>query len=220
MDAAYRATLAGLTIGEARLTGSIADGAYTMRIKGETSLIGFSNRFDASAEGKSRNTAVSPHSYKLAISGRQLRTVAINFAADRAAEIVIDPKPAAADLRDRLPIELQHHVGVLDPLSALTSRILSASQTASPCDGITRVFSGQMRFDVSLTESAPALDEITCRITYLPIAGHKRPARAASAPPAVLVAFPKSTSDGGLRLPNRIELALALGTIVIKRVRQ
>jgi hypothetical protein len=191
-----------------------------MRIKGETSLIGFSNRFDASAEGKSRHTTVSPQSYTLAIRGRQLRTVAINFAADRAAEIVIDPTPAAADLRDRLPIELKHQVGVLDPLSALTSRILSASQTtASPCEGITRVFSGQMRFDVSLAESAPALDEITCRITYLPIAGHKRVNRPTSAPPTVLVAFPKSASDGGLRLPNRIELPLPLGTVVIRRVR-
>jgi hypothetical protein len=219
-DAAYRATLVGLTVGEARLTGSVTDGAYTMRLNGETRMVGFSNRFDAVAAGKSRNTTVLPQSYKLAMHGRQARTVAINFAADRAAQIVIDPLPAAADLQGRLPVELQHQIGVLDPLSALMSRILAASQTTSPCEGITRVFSGQMRFDVSLAASDLAPDEIICRVSYQPIAGHKPADNSKRTPPIIVVAFPKTAGDGELRLPDRIEFPLPLGTVVIKRVRQ
>ena len=195
-DAAYRVTLVGFTVGEARLTGSVTDGTYTMRLDGETRMVGFSNRFDAVAAGKSRNTTVLPQSYKLAMRGRQARTVAINFNADRAAQIVIDPPPAAADLQGRLPIELQHQVGVLDPLSAVMSRILSASQTTSPCEGITRVFSGQMRFDVSLAASDVGLDEIICRVTYQPIAGHKPADSSTRTPPTIVVAFPKAASDG------------------------
>jgi uncharacterized protein DUF3108 len=219
-DAAYRATLVGLTVGEARLTGSVADGAYTMRLNGETRMVGFSSRFDAVAAGKSRNTTLLPQSYKLEMRGRQARTVAINFTADRAAQIVIDPPPAAADLQGRLPIELQHQVGVLDPLSALMSRILSASQTTSPCEGVTRVFSGQMRFDVSLATSDLGLDETVCRVTYRPIAGHKPAENSTRTPPTIVVAFPKTASDGELRLPDRIEFPLPVGTVVIKRVRQ
>jgi hypothetical protein len=218
-DAAYRATLVGLTVGEARLTGAVADGTYTMRLNGKSSMVGFSNQFDAVAAGKSRNTTLSPQSYKLAMRGRQVRTVAINFAADRAAQIVIDPLPAPADLQGRLPIELQHQIGVLDPLSAMMSRILSASQTTTPCEGVTRVFSGQMRFDVSLAASDPAGDEIICRVTFQPIAGHKPADRSRRTPSNIVVAFPKTARDGELRLPDRIEFPLPLGTVVIKRVR-
>lgn len=209
-DAAYRATLVGITVGEARLTGSVTDGIYTLRLKGETSMIGFSNRFDIAAAGKSRNTTLLPESYKLAMRGRRARTIAINFTAGRAAQIVIDPLPVAADLQGRLPI------GVLDPLSALLSRILSASQTTGPCEGVTHVFSGQLRFDVSLAASDLTSDEIICRATYRPIAGHKPSSK--RTPPTIAVAFPKTASYGELRLPNRIEFPLPLGTIVIKRV--
>jgi hypothetical protein len=109
---------------------------------------------------------------------------------------------------------------VLDPLSAVMSRILSASQTTSPCEGVTRVFSGQMRFDVSLAASDLALDDIICRVTYQPIAGHKPADSSKRTPPNIVVAFPKTASDGELRLPSRIEFPLPLGTVVIKRLRQ
>lgn len=215
-DAAYRATLVGIIVGEAQLTGSVTDGIYTIRLKGETSMIGFSNRFDIAAAGKSRNTTLLPESYKLAMRGRRARTIAINFTAGRAAQIVIDPLPVASDLQGRLPIEVQHQVGVLDPLSALLSRILSASQTTGPCEGVTHVFSGQLRFDVSLAASDLTSDEIICRATYRPIAGHKPSSK--RTPPTIAVAFPKTASYGELSLPNRIEFPLPLGTIVIKRV--
>jgi hypothetical protein len=77
-----------------------------------------------------------------------------------------------------------------------------------------------MRFDVSLAASDLAADEIVCRVIYQPIAGHKPADSSRRTPPAIVVAFPKTASDGELRLPDRIEFPFRLGTVVIKRVRQ
>ena len=53
-----------------------------------------------------------------------------------------------------------------------------------------------------------------------PAVGHKPADNSKRTPPIIVVAFPKTASDGELRLPDRIEFPLPLGTVVIKRVRQ
>jgi hypothetical protein len=217
-EAVYRATLAGMPIGKARLTGSVGAGAYTLRLKGETSIPGFSNRFDASSSGTSRGAPLMPLNYRLSTEGRSARTIAVNFTGDRAKRISIDPQPDPADQQGQLPIELPHLVDVLDPLSAIMSQILLASQSDNPCDGIMRVFSGNTRFDLTLVSSDPVLDEIVCRATYRPIAGHKPSATSTGKPPMIVIAYPKLVSDGALRLPIRLEFPLPLGTVVIRRI--
>ncbi len=142
----------------------------------------------------------------------------MNFTGDRAARISIDPQPDAADQQGRLPIELPHLVDVLDPLSAMMSQILRASQSDNPCAGITRVFAGNTRFDLTLVSSDPVLDEIVCRAIYRPIAGHKPSATSTRKSPMIVIAYPKAVSDGGLRLPIRLEFPLPLGTVVIRRI--
>jgi hypothetical protein len=217
-EAVYRATLAGIPIGKARLTGSVGAGAYTLRLKGEASIPAFSNRFDASSNGTSRGTQLMPLNYRLSTEGRSARTIAVNFMGDRAKRISIDPQPDPADQQGQLPIELPHLVDVLDPLSAIMSQILRASQSDNPCDGIMRVFSGNTRFDLTPVSSDPVLDEIVCRATYRPIAGHKPSATSTGRSPLIVIAYPKLVSDGALRLPIRLEFPLSLGTIVIRRV--
>jgi hypothetical protein len=217
-DAIYRATLAGIPIGKARLTGGVGPSTYTMRLNGEVSIPGFSNRFDASSNGTSRDARLMPLDYRLSTEGRSARTIAVSFAGNRAAHISIDPQPDAADQQERLPIELPHLVGVLDPLSAMMSQILRASQSDNPCDGIMRVFSGNTRFDLTPVSSDPVLEEIVCRATYRPIAGHKPSATSTGRSPLIVIAYPKLVSDGALRLPIRLEFPLSLGTIVIRRV--
>jgi len=217
-DAVYRATLAGIPIGKARLTGDVGAGAYTMRLKGEASIPGFSNRFDASSSGTSRDARLMPSNYRLLTEGQSARIIAVNFMGDRAVRISIDPQPDTADQQGRLPIDLPHLVDVLDPLSAMMSQILRVTQSDSPCDGITRVFSGNTRFDLTLVSSDSLLDEIVCRATYRPIAGHKPSATSTGKSPMIVIAYPKAVSDGRLRLPIRLEFPLPLGTVVIRRI--
>lgn len=51
-DAAYPTTLAGLTIGEARVAGTVGDAAYRVRLDGAMTLFGMTNRFDAKTREK------------------------------------------------------------------------------------------------------------------------------------------------------------------------
>ncbi|MET0724051.1 MAG: DUF3108 domain-containing protein [Tardiphaga sp.] len=214
-DAVYRATLAGVPVGTARLTGDVGAGAYTIRLKGEASLLGFSNRFEAASNGASSDARLSPANYVLKTEGRSPRTVAVNFAGDRAASVSIEPQPSAAEQEGRLPIELPHLRQVLDPMSAMMTEILRASRSGNPCDGIAHVFTGSMRFDMTLVSSDRVNDEIICRAIYRPIAGHI-PSRS-SAPTAVLIAYPAAARVGELRLPVRFEIPAPIGTVTIRR---
>jgi hypothetical protein len=216
IDAVYQATLAGISIGKARLTGGVGAGAYTIRLKGEASLLGFSSRFEASSNGAERGTRILPASYLLKTEGSVARTIEVNFAGDRAASVSIEPRPSAADQEGRLPIELPHLKEVLDPMSAMMTEILRASQSENPCDGIAHVFTGNMRFDLTLVSGDPVIGEIVCRAIYRPIAGHKPSRR--SKPIAIVIAYPQAGKVGEPRLPVRVEFPLPVGTVLIRRI--
>jgi hypothetical protein len=215
IDAVYRATLAGIPIGKARLTGGMGEGAYTIRLKGEASLLGFSSRFEASSNGASRGSHIVPASYLFKTEGSTTRTIEVNFAGDRAASVSIEPQFSAADREGRLPIEGAHLKEVLDPMSAVMTEILRASQSDNPCEGIAHVFTGNMRFDLTLTSGDPTPGEIVCRAVYRPIAGHKP--SPGNKPPAILIAYPKVAKAGEPRLPVRFEVPLPVGTVMIRR---
>jgi Protein of unknown function (DUF3108) len=216
IDAVYRATLAGMPIGKAHLTGGVGADAYIIRLKGEASLLGFSSRFEASSNGASRGNRIFPASYLLKTEGSAARTIAVNFAGDRAASVSIEPQLTAADREGRLPTELAHLKEVLDPMSAVMTEILRASQSDNPCDGTAHVFTGNMRFDLTLMPGDPVTGEIVCRVIYRPIAGHK-PARRSS-PATMVVAYPKAGKVGEPKLPVRFEIPLPVGTVMIRRI--
>ncbi|MDB5516315.1 MAG: hypothetical protein JWQ17_3073 [Tardiphaga sp.] len=215
-DAVYRATLAGVPVGKGRLTGDVGTGAYTIRLKGEASLLGFSSRFEAASNGASSGTRRVPANYLLKTEGRVARKIEVNFAGDGAANVSIEPQPSAADREGRLPIEPAHLKEALDPMSAMMTEILRASQSDNPCDGIAHVFTGSMRFDLTLTSGEPAIGEIVCRAVYHPIAGHKP--SGSSKPIVALIAYPRVGKAGEPRLPVRLEVPLPVGTITIRRI--
>jgi hypothetical protein len=215
-DAVYRATLAGIPIGKARLTGDMAAGAYSIRLNGDASLLGYSSRFDASSNGASRGNRIVPTSFLLKTEGSTARTVEVNFAGDRATSVSIEPPLSAADQAGRLPIELPHLKEVLDPMSAMVTEIMRASQSDNRCDGIAHVFTGSMRFDLALMSGDPVSGEIVCRAIYRPIAGHK-PSNS-SKPTAIVIAYPKAGKAGEPKLPVRVEISLPVGTVMIRRI--
>jgi hypothetical protein len=101
-------------------------------------------------------------------------------------------------------------------MSAMMTEILRASQSDNPCDGIARVFTGSMRFDLTLTSGEPVIGEIVCRAVYHPIAGHKP--SGSSKPIVALIAYPRVGKAGEPRLPVRLEVPLPVGTITIRRI--
>jgi hypothetical protein len=157
-----------------------------------------------------------PANYLLKTEGSVTRKTEVSFAGDGAASVSIEPQPSAAEREGRLPIELAHLKEVLDPMSAMMTEILHASQSDNPCDGSAHVFTGSMRFDLTLTSGEPASGEIVCRAVYHPIAGHK-PSRGTK-PIAALVAYPRVGKAGEPRLPVRLEFPLPVGTVTIRRI--
>lgn len=215
----YRATIAGLPIGEGLLSAQIGEGRYSARVDGSISIPGISNGFDAKASGSLCETRLLPASFQAKTSGRENRTIAVTFAGDRAVRTIVTPEFSEAERQERIPLEPEHRIDVLDPLSAMLTQFLRASRGGNPCEGISRVFSGQSRFDVELGGGGSGSGEIICRATWRPIAGHKKPS-SGSADPAlvILVAFPTAAGGQGPRLRVRIEWPSAFGTIVIRRV--
>jgi hypothetical protein len=157
-----------------------------------------------------------PTSYLLRTEGTAARKIEVNFVNDRAATVSIEPQLSAADQDGRLPIELPHLKDVLDPMSAVMTEILRASQSDTPCEGIAHVFTGNMRFDLTLTSGDPVTGEIVCRAVYRPIAGHKPSSN--SKPFAIVIGYPKAAKVGEPRLPVRLEIPLPVGTLMIRRL--
>lgn len=144
-SATSRATIAGLPVGEGRLSGQIGEDSYAARVDGSISIPGISNGFDAKASGSLRETRLLPASFQVSTSGRENRTIAVTFAGDRAVRTIVTPEFTEAERQERLPLEPEHRAGVLDPLSAMLTQFLRASRGGNPCEGVSRVFSGQFR---------------------------------------------------------------------------
>ncbi|MBO4226827.1 DUF3108 domain-containing protein [Bradyrhizobium neotropicale] len=215
-NARYQIRLTGISIGSAQLSGDMMAGAYTVTLKGDVSLLGFSARFEASSDGLSRDAAVVPARYRLRTEGTIDRTVTVNFSPDRTAAVIIDPALSESEKRGLVPLDALHRKNVIDPMSALISQLLRMSPSDAPCAGVTQVFTGSSRFDVNIIAGSTKADEIECRAVHQPIAGHKPSGN--DRPTIAVIAFPKTERVGGLRLPTRIEVPLSLGTITVRRV--
>lgn len=214
-EAAYTARLAGVPIGEARLTGSLAPGPYRVTLRGTYGVLGFTGRFDASAEGRLSRSAI-PERFSAQNRGLRARAVEVTFARGDAVATRFDPP--LEETTPRVPVRDSHRQGVVDPLSALLTGLLRTAGEGSPCEGGARVFTGGARFDVALGPGGPQRSgdgETVCAVRYTPLAGHRT-----DAPPGVSdirVAF-AAAEAGGIRLPSRIEMQTRFGTAVVERV--
>lgn len=185
VDARYTVSLAGLSIGGARLAGTVEPGRYTLSASASLSgLVGAitGGKGAAQANGAINRTKVLSNGFALrASNGEITRTVQIGAAAGNVSSVAVDPpfdeKP------DRVPINDTHKRGIIDPLSALVMPQL-AKDGLDPknCDRTLPIFDGAQRFDVKLsyvgTENVAAEEGyrgpvLVCRARYQPLAGHR-----------------------------------------------
>ncbi|MFC5555369.1 DUF3108 domain-containing protein [Methylobacterium iners] len=220
IDASYGARLAGVSVGQGRISGAVTASSYRVSISGRYSLLGFGGTFEAGANGAvAGGSRVVPESYRTTGSGRRTRTTMVTFQGGNAVDARIEPALDAEEKEGRVPLDDSHRRDVVDPLSGLVAQVLRASLGDDPCAGLARVFSGITRFDVSLAPAVSKPDgERTCQATYRPIAGHRADGSVAAAGRAITVAYPVARRAGEARLPSRIEVPLAVGTLVIERV--
>ena len=215
IDASYHYTIAGISIGRANVSGKLEIDKYNIEIVGEISLLGISRNFQGSSHGLMRNRRLIPSRYSSKIGGRNGRSVTVDFAEDRTASVTIEPRPPAEDYEGIIPIELAHMKEVIDPLSDLLNRSVRVTDASGLCAGTSRIFAGNIRFDLSFEAKVTTPTEITCRATLLPVSGHKSTSE--RKPTDIIISYPRNVRPGELNLPRRIEAPLPLGTLIISR---
>ena len=212
----YKATVAGIPVGEGRLTGEVGRTSYDVTLAGTSGIAAWTTRFSTHATGTIAAGRVVPARYVSTSQGRTSRTTSIAFAGGEA-RATIEPPPDAEMNAGRVPLTDAHRRGVVDPLSGLVAQALAGALEPDPCRGLTRGFSGWARFDVALRPGSAAADGTqTCRVAYQPIAGHRPAAETRPNGQAITVDF-RPGADEGLRLPHRIEVPLTIGSLVIQR---
>jgi hypothetical protein len=186
VDARYRITLAGLSIGTAELSGEISPQGYQVSLRASlTGLAGAvtSGRGAVSVRGSFAGTRTISSGYALTASNTSMtRTIQIGMAGGNAGVTAIqppfDPRP------DRIPVTESHKRGVTDPVSALVMPA-TAADVMSPeqCNRQLQVFDGVQRFTITLsyadtrtinsTRTGYVGQALVCNARYMPIAGHR-----------------------------------------------
>jgi hypothetical protein len=224
-------TLAGLSIGNAELTGTFDDARYTMKLEGQ--LTGIAGALSGGSKGAATTGGnVAGHrlvSTGFAATGRSSsgeRTLQIGLASGNVTGVEINPP--FEDRPDRIPLGEADKRGVIDPLTAMVAVPANRARPLDPasCNRTLPVFEGTQRFDVILSfgqkqsVKKPGYDGevLVCNARYVPIAGHRplRPAVKFMAENRDMSVWLAPIEGGRFLIPVRITLATMLGTTVIE----
>jgi hypothetical protein len=186
LDARYRITLAGLSVGTAELSGAFSPQGYQVSLRASlTGLAGAvtSGRGAASVRGAFAGTRTVSSGYALTASNSTMtRTIQIGMAGGNAGAVAIqppfDPRP------DRVPVTEAHRRGVTDPVSALVMPAAAGDMLApGQCDRQIAVYDGVQRFTIQLgygglqavnnARAGYVGHALVCSVRYLPVAGHR-----------------------------------------------
>ncbi len=228
----YGVALAGLTIGNAQLSGAFEGTRYDVGVSAQlTGLAGVLT----SGQGQARSSGTVaerplPNTFAIASrtssSGISVRMALTHGNVSQA--VVTPPLP---DMSDRVPVTAAAKRGIVDPTSALVMPIVGRAEASDPanCNRTLPVFDGATRFNVVLSYvetrqvekpgySGPVL---VCNARYVAIGGH-RPDRPG-------VRFMEENRDmsvwlapvEGTRvlLPIRISVRTQIGTNIIEATR-
>jgi hypothetical protein len=187
--ATYDAALAGINLGDFKVTTTIKKSGYKVAAKGSFSM--FSGLvYKATAKTMSSGTftqaAPQPATFTLEYdTGKKREERYLRFDNGAVSEVRIVPHKKKKKSR-RVPLDAEQLKDVFDPLTAafLAVRSDAPAGDLDVCRQTIPVFDGKQRFDVVLTPkrserlgrrapkslSGPAA---VCRVRYVPIAGHR-----------------------------------------------
>lgn len=230
VEASYTISLAGLTIGKASLSGTVEKESYTLNLSAAlTGLVGAVTKGSGSgtARGAFGGMPLTNGFAMQANNGSITRSIQFGAAGGSIKSVSIEP-PLEIGPEGRVPLQPQHRVNVIDPLSAL----VMPSKTADPldksnCERRLPVFDGTARFDVVLTfagvrnvkadrgYSGPVL---MCSARYVPVAGHRPDRRAVKfmQENRDISAWLVPVNNGTALMPYRISVRTMIGTSVIE----
>jgi len=185
LDAAYRVTLLGLSIGKFAGTLDVDQNRFVATATGATAgllWIFASGHGDVTARGTvaAGQPIVSNYAMNI-VAGEYSDDIQISFTGGKAREDIRGP--AVSPNPNRVPLTDAHRVGVVDPLTALLIYVPGTGDTAVPkaCERSVAVFDGRMRYDLRLsfkridqvkTDEGYRGPVVVCSIYFSPVAGY------------------------------------------------
>lgn len=185
--ATYDAGLAGISLGEFKVTATLDGSAYEMDAQGQFSLLAgllYKATGKTTSNGTLTSESLRPARYTLSFKdNKKHQQLRMSFANGTVSDVKIVPeKPRARDI----PVTAEQLKGVLDPLTAafLSVRSNAPAGDLSVCEQTVPVFDGRQRFDIALSpkrtetlgNGAPKSlggQAAVCRVRYEPISGYR-----------------------------------------------
>jgi hypothetical protein len=192
--AVYRLYVAGIPIGSAGLSVTVAANRYVIDGTADFGFLFWGGRGGARAEGSANGHGWQPDRYRLAYEGvRRPGGVEIDFEGGKAVRVHSFPPPPEDVLQGRVELTEEHLRNVLDPLTALVVPAGVGADPSTICRRLLPVFSGFTRFNLALEGPRTTTPDLGCAARYVPVAGHR----------------PDSRSVARMTQPGAFEIALA-----------
>jgi hypothetical protein len=188
VEASYRATLAGISIGTGTWVIDIGAKQYAAAANGRASGL---VRVIVSGEGSSmvrgavKKGRLVPASFAANIHSAESYDVRMELNGGNVKALTNEPP--VVESPDRVPLTEAHRRGVVDPMTAMMITVPGTGDVVSEaaCQHRLPIFDGRQRFDLALsfkrmdvveTERGYRGPAVVCTASYVPIAGH-RPGR-------------------------------------------
>ncbi len=231
LDAQYKITLAGITVGSGTWKLDVGEEAYSgsasAKVAGILQLIA-SGEGSATARGQISGGKVVPTSYTLnSVRGSKTDNVNMAMAANVVRDFSAVPPPSPGE--GRVPLTPEHKKGVVDPGSAAILPVAGTGDLLRPeaCNRTIPVFDGRHRYDLVMSydrmETAKEVKGYTgqlvvCRVAYRAVAGHRseREDLITLADNKTIEAWFGPVSGSRVLVPVRVSLVTSFGTLVVQ----
>lgn len=183
--ARFRLSYNGIDVGVLDVNSKTTGDSYSITGSGRVSVLFGLFKWTGSSHvtGTIDNGTPVPAAYAFEIHPKKVEksvSIRIGYIDRTAADVAI--KPAPRRHTDMIPLVPEDKAGALDPLSAIM--MLTKTDGRPPCDRRVNIFDGTQRYDIvfspkrqtrmpPLSGKGAAEAAYVCRITYVPVAGHR-----------------------------------------------
>jgi hypothetical protein len=228
----YTVALAGLRIGNARLSGAFERDTYRVDVSATlTGLVGAITGGQGSARS-SGAIATSPLPEAFSIATRTASSgIAVRMALAHGNVVQTEITPPLVDMQDRVPVTAGNRRGIVDPASALVMPARTGAALTDPanCDRTLPLFDGATRFNVVLSYAETrevqkpgyAGPVLVCNARYQAIAGHRpdRPGVKFMEDNREMSVWLAPVEGTRVLVPLRISVLTEIGTNIIEATR-
>lgn len=184
-NASYDVSLAGLGMARIDVSVTIDNNNYTVAGVGKPAYLGtlfMDGKVSVSSSGKLKNTKIDPDQYNLSFSSEDENAV-VDMKIGNSNIVELTAEPELDEHSDRVPVSKDHHVGIIDPVSAIMVPMVRNGNGLDPktCDRSAPVHDGWYRYNIQLSykgieqvkSNNYKSEAIVCNVRWVPIAGHR-----------------------------------------------